>query len=77
MLQVSMLHVCTCNDKRNKLVDKQRNNYKESMLKDKLANDAKWGQTSILSNKRGCHRRTNIDLDWVSIVPLDWSMDDT
>ena len=47
------------------------------MLKDKLANDAKWGQTSILSNKRGCHRRTNIDLDLVSIVPLDWSMDET
>ena len=47
------------------------------MLKDKLANDAKRGQTSILSNKRGCHRRTNIGLDLVSIVPLDWSMDDT
>ena len=34
------------------------------------------GQTSMLSNKRGCPRRTNVGLDRVSIVPLDWSMDD-
>ena len=30
----------------------------------------------MLSNKRGCPRRTNVGLNWVSIVPLDWSMDD-
>jgi len=34
-------------------------------------------QTNILSNKRGCPRRTNVDLDQISIVPLDWSMNDT
>ena len=35
------------------------------------------GQTSMLSSKRGCSRRTNVGLDRVSIDPLDWSMDDT
>ena len=35
------------------------------------------GQTNMLSNKRGCPRRTNVGLDWVSIVPWDSSMDDT
>ena len=55
------------------------------MLKDKLAKDAKrgqtkyskhkTGQTSMLSNKRGSPRRTNIGFDRVSIVPLGWSMD--
>ena len=35
------------------------------------------GQTSMLSNKRVCPRRTNVGLDQVSIVPLDWSMNDT
>ena len=35
------------------------------------------GQTNMLSNKRGCPRRTNVGLDRVSIVPLDWSMDGT
>ena len=35
------------------------------------------GQTSMLSNKIGFPRRTNVGLDRVSIVPLDWSMDDT
>ena len=34
-------------------------------------------QTSMLSNKKGCPRRTNVGLDRVSIVPLDWNMDDT
>ena len=34
-------------------------------------------QTNMLSNKRGCPRRANVGLDQVSIVPLDWSMDDT
>ena len=34
------------------------------------------GQTSMLSNKRGCPRRTNVGLDQVSIIPLDWSMND-
>ena len=47
------------------------------MLKEKLAKDAKQGQTSLLSNKRGCPKRTNVGLDRVSIVPLNWSMDDT
>ena len=31
----------------------------------------------MLSNKRGCPRRTNIGLVQVSIDPLDWSIDDT
>ena len=45
------------------------------------------GQTNMLSTrggkqtcyqtKRKCPRRTNVGLDWVSIVPLDWSMDNT
>ena len=39
------------------------------MLKDKLAKDTKWGQTSMLSNKKGCPRRTNVGLDRVSMVP--------
>ena len=47
------------------------------MLKDKLAKDAKQGQTNMLSNKKGYTRRTNVGLDRVSIVPLDWSTDDT
>ena len=47
------------------------------MLKDKLSKGAKWGQTNMLSNKIGHSRRTNVGLDWVSIVPRDWSMDDT
>ena len=47
------------------------------MLKDKLSKKAKRGQTNILSNKRGCPRRTNVGLDQVSIVPICWSMDDT
>ena len=34
-------------------------------------------QTNMLSNKRGCPRRKNVGLDRVSIVPLDWSMNDT
>ena len=48
---------------------------------------AKQGKTSILSTrkakracyqtKRECLRRTNVGLDWVSIVPLDWNMDNT
>ena len=29
------------------------------------------------ANKKGFPRRTNVDLDLVSVVPLDWSMDDT
>ena len=69
MLQVSMLHACTCNDKGNKPTDKQRNKKEESMLKDKPSKGVKWGQTNMLSNKRGCPRRTNIGLDRVSIVP--------
>ena len=28
------------------------------------------------ANKKGCPRRTNVGLDLVSVVPLDWSMDD-
>ena len=34
-------------------------------------------KTNMLSNKRGCPRRTNVCLNWVSIVPLEWSMDNT
>ena len=30
----------------------------------------------MLSNKRGCPRRTNVGLDRVYIIALDWSMDD-
>ena len=30
----------------------------------------------MLSNKRGCPRWINVGLDRVSIIPLDWSMDD-
>ena len=33
-------------------------------------------QISMLSNKMGCNRRTNVDLDRVFIVPIDWSTDD-
>ena len=77
MLRVSMLHTCTFNDKRNKLVDKKRKKWKGSVLNDKLAKDAKRGQASILSNKRRCLRRITIGLDRVSIIPLDWSIDET
>ena len=38
---------------------------------------AKQGQTSILSNKRGCPRRKNVGLNRVSVVPLNWSMNNT
>ena len=31
----------------------------------------------MLSNKKGCPRKTNVGLDQVSLVPLDWSMEDT
>ena len=31
----------------------------------------------MLSNKRGCPRKTNIGLDLISIVPMDWTMDNT
>ena len=34
-------------------------------------------QTNMLSNKRGCPRKTNIGLDLISIVPMDWTMDNT
>ena len=34
-------------------------------------------QRNVLSNKRGCPRRTNVGLDQMSIVPLDWTMDNT
>ena len=47
------------------------------MQRDTLTKRAKRGHTKILSNKRGCPRRTNVGLDWMSIVPLNWSMDDT
>ena len=29
------------------------------------------------SNKRRCPRRTNVGLDRMSIVPMDWNTDDT
>ena len=34
-------------------------------------------QTNKLSNKKGCPWRTNVGLDQMSRVPLDWRMDDT
>ena len=34
-------------------------------------------QTNMLSSKRRGPRRTNVDLDLVSIVPLYWSIDNT
>ena len=34
-------------------------------------------QTNMLSNKRGCFTRINVGLDRMSIITLDWSMDDT
>ena len=39
------------------------------MQRDTSAKRAKWEQTNMLSNKRGCPRRTNVGLDGVSIVP--------
>ena len=36
LLQASMLHACTCKDKRNKEADKQGNKWKEKHAKDKL-----------------------------------------
>ena len=60
LLQASLLHVCTCKDKRNKLVDKrnklvdkQRNKLKEKYAKDKLEKDNKQGQTNMWSTWRG------------------------
>ena len=34
-------------------------------------------ETNMLLNKRECHRRTNVCLNRMSIVPLEWNMDDT
>ena len=66
---------------------KEETREKGEHAKNTLTKIAKWGQTkhakhmkwqtSMLSNKRGCPRRKNVGLDWMSIVPLDWSMDDT
>ena len=50
---------------------------KESQMGEKKHAKHMKGQTGMLSNQRGCPRRTNVGLDRVSIVPLDWSMDDT
>jgi len=47
------------------------------MQRDTLAKRVKRGQTNMLSNKRGCPRRKNANLYRASIVPLDWSMEDT
>ena len=55
----------------------QRNTNKKSQMgANKHARHMK-GQTSMLSSKLWCPRRTNVGLDRVFIVPLDWSMDDT
>ena len=89
MLHASMIHACTCKDKRNKPADKQRK--KEGKqgkhAKHTLTSRNKRRQTkhakhvkrenNMLSNKRGCPRRTNVGLNRVSIPSLDWSMDDT
>ena len=87
MLKASFIHSCTCKDKRNKPAGKNRNKWEEKHDKDKIGKDAKRGannhvmytkrQRNMLSNKRGCPRRTSVGLDRVSIVPLYWSMDDT
>ena len=85
-LQVSSLHMCTCNKQGNKLEKKGTKEIGEH-AKNILTKGAKRGQTkhakhikgqtSMLSSKRGCPRRKNVDLDRVSIVPLDWSIDNT
>ena len=82
-----MLHVCTCKDKRNKSAYKHENKWEEKHDKDNLGKDAKRGakkhvkhtkrQRNMLSNKMGCPWGTNVGLDQVTIVPLNWSMDNT
>ena len=72
MLQASKLHACTCKDKRNKQADKQGNKWKEKHAKDKLEKMPNGGEQTcaayekeikMLSNIRGCPRRTNVGLD--------------
>ena len=54
---------------------KEHNN-KESQMRANKACQA-YERANKLSDKKGCPRRTNVGLNQVSIVPLDWSMDDT
>jgi len=64
LLQVSMHHMCTCNNKRNKLAEKQRNKHKESMLKEKLPKkESQTGANKHVIKQKGCPRRTNAGLD--------------
>jgi len=35
------------------------------------------GANKHVIKQKGVTRRTKVGLDWVSRVPLDWSMDDT
>ena len=47
LLQASSLHAGTWKEKRNKLVDKQRNKWKEKHAEDKLGKYTKRGQTNM------------------------------
>ena len=85
-----MLHMCTCKDRGNKPTDKQRKKQgkKREYTKNTLTKKAKQGKTKhakhIKGGKQpcyqtngGCLRRKNVGLDRVSIVSLDYSIDDT
>ena len=47
------------------------------MLKTNWEKMPNMGKQTCYQTKGGCPRRTNVGLGQVSIVPLDWSMDDT
>ena len=88
-LQVFSLHACTRNKQGNKLANKQRKKTKEigRVCKGHTNKESQTGANEHVKHtkgkhmcyqtKGGCLRRTNVGLDRVSIVPLDWSMDDT
>ena len=58
MLQVSMLHACTCKDKRNNPVDKQRKKQgkKGEHAKNTLTKRAKRGKTKRAKHIKGANR---------------------
>ena len=82
-----LLQACTCKDKGNKQEDNQRNKWLDDHARRQASKRCQTRaynhvkhmkkQTSMLLNKRWCPRRINIGLDWVSVVPLDWNIDDT
>ena len=82
-----LLQACTCKDKGNKQEDSQRNKWLDDHARRQASKRCQTRaynhvkhmkkQTSMLLNKRWCPRRINIGLDWVSVVPLDWNIDDT